>query len=113
VSVLKSGQPLPVHVQVRTGPLIQPVAATDLNVVVQKSDARNMQIVYDVPPAIDGPVKTGEPLGRVVVHNNGQVMMEVMAISPIAFSLPTAQTNGEAYNAAAPPEYNPNNQVNQ
>jgi len=113
VAVLKSGDPLPVHVQVHEGPLIQPVAATDLNVVVQKSDARNMQIVYDVPPAIDGPVKTGEPLGRVVVHNNGQVMMEVMAISPIAFSLPTAQTNGEAYNAAAPPEYNPNNQVNQ
>ncbi len=112
VAVLKSGEPLPVHVQVRAGPLIQPVAATDLNVVVRKAEAGAVQVVYDVPPAIEGPVKTGEPLGRVVVHNNGEVVTEVMAISPVAFSVPTAQT-GEAYNASTPPEYNPNNQVNQ
>jgi serine-type D-Ala-D-Ala carboxypeptidase (penicillin-binding protein 5/6) len=111
VAVLKSGEPLPVHVQVHEGPLIQPVAATDLNVVLPKSDARNMQVVYDVPPAIDGPVTTGEPLGRVVVHNNGQVMTEVMAISPIAYTAPHT-LGGEAYNASAPPESNPN-QVNQ
>jgi serine-type D-Ala-D-Ala carboxypeptidase (penicillin-binding protein 5/6) len=111
VAVLKSGDPLPVHVQVHEGPLIQPVAATDLNVVLPKSDARNMQVVYDVPPAIDGPVTTGEPLGRVVVHNNGQVMTEVMAISPVAFTAPHT-LGGEAYNASAPPEYNPNNQEN-
>jgi D-alanyl-D-alanine carboxypeptidase (penicillin-binding protein 5/6) len=111
VAVLKSGEPLPVHVQVHEGPLIQPVAATDLNVVLPKSDARNMQVVYDVPPAIDGPVTTGEPLGRVVVHNNGQIMTEVMAISPIAYTAPHT-LGGEAYNASAPPEYNPNNQEN-
>jgi D-alanyl-D-alanine carboxypeptidase (penicillin-binding protein 5/6) len=111
VAVLKSGEPLPVHVQVHQGPLIQPVAATDLNVVVPKSDARNMQVVYDVPPAIDGPVTTGEPLGRVVVHNNGQIMTEVMAISPIAYTAPHT-LGGEAYNASAPPEYTPNNQEN-
>lgn len=107
VSLLRSGEPLPVHVQVHQGPLIQPVAATDLNVVVPKADARTMQVVYDVPPAIDGPVTTGEPLGRVVVHNNGAVMTEVMAISPVAFT-PPHTLGGEAYNASAPPEYNPN-----
>jgi serine-type D-Ala-D-Ala carboxypeptidase (penicillin-binding protein 5/6) len=109
VALLRSGEPLPVHVQVHAGPLIQPVAATDLNVVLPKSDARNMQVVYDVPPAIDGPVTTGEPLGRVVVHNNGEVMTEVMAISPVAFT-PPHTLGGEAYNASAPPEYNPNSQ---
>ncbi len=111
IAVLKSGEPLPVHVQVHAGPLIQPIAATDLNVVLPKSDVGAMQVVYDVPPAIDGPVTTGEPLGRVVVHNNGQVMTEVMAISPIAFTAPHT-LGGEAYNASAPPEYNPNNQEN-
>jgi serine-type D-Ala-D-Ala carboxypeptidase (penicillin-binding protein 5/6) len=115
VSLLKSGEPLPVHVQVHSGPLIQPVAASDLKVVVPKGDVPGVQVVYDVPPAIDGPVATGEPLGRVVVHNNGQVMTEVMAISPVAYSVPTAQTvPGEAYNnASTPPTQDPPPQVSQ
>lgn len=114
VSLLKSGEPLPVHVQVHSGPLIQPVAASDLKVVVPKGDVPGVQVVYDVPPAIDGPVATGEPLGRVVVHNNGQVMTEVMAISPVAYSVPTAQiVPGEAYNASTPPTQDPPSQVSQ
>ncbi len=107
VSLLKSGQPLPVQVQVSSGPLIQPVAASDLKVVVPKTDASAVKLVYDVAPAIDGPVATGETLGRVVVQNQGQVMTEVTAISPITFAAP--QTGpGEAYNASPPPSYNPN-----
>jgi len=109
IPLLKSGQALPVHVQVSSGPLIQPVAAADLKVVVSKADAPTVQVVYDVPSSINGPVVNGEPLGRVVVHNNGQVMTEVMAISPITFAAPTEQTGaGEAYNASAPPQYNSN-----
>jgi D-alanyl-D-alanine carboxypeptidase (penicillin-binding protein 5/6) len=109
VSLLKSGQPLPVQVQVHSGPLIQPVAATDLKVVVSKVDVSTLQVVYDIPSAIDGPVTTGEPLGRVIVHNQGQVMTEVMAICPLGFAAPAVPTGpGEAYNASAPPDYNPN-----
>ncbi len=107
VSLLKSGQPLPVQVQVHAGPLIQPVAATDLKVVVPKVDASTVQVVYDVAPAIDAPVTTGEPLGRIVVHNNGQVVTECMAISPIAYTAPHT-LGGEAYNASAPPQFNSN-----
>jgi len=113
VSILKSGQPLPVQVQVHSGPMIQPVAAADLKVVVPKADVSTVQVVYDVPPVIDGPVTSGEPLGRVVVHNNGKVMTEVMAICPLGFVAPTEPAGaGEAYNASAPPDYNPN-QVSQ
>ncbi len=107
--LLKSGQPLPVQVQIHSGPLIQPVAAADLKVVVSKADASSVQVVYDVPPTINGPVVNGESLGKVVVHNNGQVMTEVMAICPITFAAPAEQTGpGEAYNASAPPQFNPN-----
>ena len=107
LSLLRSNQPLPVQVQVSSGPLIQPVAASDLKVVVPRADASAVKLVYDVPPAIDGPVATGEPLGRVIVQDQGQVMTEVMAISPITFA--AAQTGaGEASNASAPPPYNPN-----
>jgi D-alanyl-D-alanine carboxypeptidase (penicillin-binding protein 5/6) len=107
ISLLRSGQPLPVQVQVHEGPLIQPVAANDLKVVVPKADVSTVRVVYDVAPAIDGPVTTGEPLGRVVAQNMGQVMTEVMAVSPIAFTAPHT-LGSETYNAAAPPSYNPN-----
>ncbi|MGA7872665.1 MAG: hypothetical protein WCA22_17390, partial [Candidatus Binatus sp.] len=107
VSLLRSNQPLPVEVQVHEGPLIQPVAASALKVVVPKADASAVKLVYDIPPAIDGSVVAGEPLGRVLVQDEGQVMTEVMAISPITFA--GAQTGpGEAYNASAPPSDNPN-----
>jgi serine-type D-Ala-D-Ala carboxypeptidase (penicillin-binding protein 5/6) len=111
VSLLRSGQPLPVQVQVHQGPLIQPVAASDLRLVVRKADASGVRLVYDVAPAIDGPVTTGEPLGRVIAQDEGQAASEVMAISPIAFTAPHT-LSGEAYNASAPPQYSPN-QVNQ
>jgi D-alanyl-D-alanine carboxypeptidase (penicillin-binding protein 5/6) len=111
VSLLRSNQPLPVQVQVSSGPLIQPVAASDLKVVVPRADASAVKLVYDVPPVIDGPVATGEPLGRVIVENQGQVMTEVMAISPITFAAPRTGP-GEAYNASVPPPYN-RNQENQ
>ncbi len=107
VSLLRSNQPLPVQVQVNSGPLIQPVAASDLKVVVPRADVSAVKLVYDVPPVINGPVATGEPLGRVIVQNQGEVMTEVMAISPITFAAPPTGP-GEAYNASAPPSYNPN-----
>jgi len=107
VSLLKSGQPLPVHVQVHEGPLIQPVASSELKLVVPKADASAVRLVYDIPPAVDGPVTTGEPLGRVIAQDEGTVATEVMAISPIAFTAPHT-LSGEAYNASAPPSTNPN-----
>jgi len=112
VSLLKSGQPIPVQVQVHQGPLIQPVAATDLKLVVRKADAATVKVVYDVAPAIDGPITTGEPLGRVIAQDEGQAATEVMAISPIAFT-PPHSLGGEAYNAAAPVPNNNPGQENQ
>jgi serine-type D-Ala-D-Ala carboxypeptidase (penicillin-binding protein 5/6) len=106
VSLLKSGQPIPVQVQVHQGPLIQPVASSDLKLVVRKADASAVRVVYDVAPAIDGPVTTGEPLGRVIAQDEGQAATEVTAISPIAFTAPHT-LGGEAYNASAPPPSNP------
>ncbi len=102
VSLLRSGQPLPVHVQVHEGPLIQPVAATDLKLVVRKADAAAVRVVYDVAPAIDGPVTSGEPLGRVIAQDEGEAATEVTAISPIAFT-PPHTLGGQAYNGSAPP----------
>jgi D-alanyl-D-alanine carboxypeptidase (penicillin-binding protein 5/6) len=106
VSLVKSGQPIPVQVQVAQGPLIQPVAANELKLVVRKGDAAALRVVYDVAPAINGPVTTGEPLGRVIAQDGGQAATEVMAISPIAFT-PPHTLGGEAYNAAAPVPNNP------
>jgi D-alanyl-D-alanine carboxypeptidase (penicillin-binding protein 5/6) len=112
VSLVRSGQPLPIHVQVHEGPLIQPVAATDLKMVVRKADAGAVKVVYDIAPEINGPITTGEPLGRVIAQDEGQAATEVMAISPVAFT-PPHTLGGEAYNAAAPPPNNNPGQENQ
>ena len=106
VALLRSGQSLPVHVQVHEGPLIQPVAASDLKLVVPRADASAVRVVYDVAPAIDGPVTTGEPLGRVIAQDEGTAVTEVVAISPIAFTAPHT-LGGETYNPSAPPSDNP------
>jgi serine-type D-Ala-D-Ala carboxypeptidase (penicillin-binding protein 5/6) len=112
VSLVRSGQPLPIHVQVHEGPLIQPVAATDLKMVVRKADAAAVRVVYDIAPSINGPITTGEPLGRVIAQDEGQAATEVMAISPVAFT-PPHTLGGEAYNAAAPVPNNNPGQENQ
>jgi serine-type D-Ala-D-Ala carboxypeptidase (penicillin-binding protein 5/6) len=86
VSLLRTGEPLPVHVQVEFGPTIQPVAASDLNVVLPKTDTSGVKLEYKVPPAIAGPVQTGQRLGEVVANSHGEMVTEIAAVSPIAVS---------------------------
>ncbi len=120
VSLLRSGEPLPVQVQVESGPLIQPVAQRDLIVVLPKDNVAGLKVEYEVPPRIAGPVKTGEELGRVVAHDHGGVLNEISAVSPIAVGQPveqgqygsdswdgqrqpSAQYGGDAWSAIRPP----------
>jgi D-alanyl-D-alanine carboxypeptidase (penicillin-binding protein 5/6) len=103
VALLKSGEALPMQVQVRGGPAIHPVAASDLKVVMRKSDVSSVKLVYDVPPMVDGPLKAGDSMGRVVVHSQGDVLTEASAICPIAIDAPRAQVISEGYNPEAPP----------
>ncbi|MGH7815149.1 MAG: D-alanyl-D-alanine carboxypeptidase family protein [Candidatus Binataceae bacterium] len=108
VPLLRSGQVLPVTVQVRSGPAVRPYAAHALNVVVRKSTADAVQVVYDVPHSVVGPVYTGEPLGQVVVRDGASVVTEMPALCPIDFR-PAALTpfdRGQAErNAAAARNY--------
>ncbi|MDO8433244.1 MAG: D-alanyl-D-alanine carboxypeptidase family protein [Candidatus Binatus sp.] len=103
VSLLKSGEALPVQVQIRSGPAIRPVAASDLNVVMRKTDVSSVKLVYDIPPMVEGPLRPGDPLGRVTVHSQGEVLTEASAICPIAFTTPSDQVVTEGYNAVAAP----------
>jgi D-alanyl-D-alanine carboxypeptidase (penicillin-binding protein 5/6) len=103
VALLKAGEALPVQVQVRSGPAFRPVASSDLKVVMRKSDVSTVKLVYDVPPMVDGPLKPGDALGKVVVHSQGTVITEASAICPIAIDAPRAQVISEGYNPDAPP----------
>jgi D-alanyl-D-alanine carboxypeptidase (penicillin-binding protein 5/6) len=99
VAVLKRGEPLPVHVQVESGPLIQPVAPRDIALVVPKKEAADLKLVYDVPGMISGPVTPGKPMGEVMVTDNGQVMSKFSAICPM---IEPAATLKSALTAAGP-----------
>ena len=115
VSLLRSGEPLPVLVKVQSGQTIKPVAARDLKVVLPKTDVSSIKVVYDIAPTISGPVRSGEPLGRVVVKDGAAGdLTEVTAISPVDLGQPSEQIGtSEAYGATAPPQDYNHQQVNQ
>ncbi|MGH7933870.1 MAG: D-alanyl-D-alanine carboxypeptidase family protein [Candidatus Binataceae bacterium] len=97
VKVLKRGQPLPVHVQVESGPLIQPVAQRDLAVVVPKNDLSALKVEYDVPGMINGPVTTGQSVGQVILMVGDDVMSSENAVCPLIE--PAATRNAAAPNS--------------
>lgn len=106
VSLLKSGQPLPVQVQAESGKMIQPIAAGDLKVVLPKDDVGSLKVTYQVPNAVAGPVTSGETLGRVVARDRGEEISEIAAVSPIAVSAPQAAQASDGWNPPRPTAYN-------
>ncbi len=91
VQVMRSGEPLPVHVQVGPTASIQPIAPHDVNVVLPKSDVAGVHLEYKVPSTINGSLTVGESVGAVLVQNHGETVTEVTVVSPIAVEVPTEQ----------------------
>jgi D-alanyl-D-alanine carboxypeptidase (penicillin-binding protein 5/6) len=99
VALLRQGQPLPVHVQVESGPTIQPIAAGDVKLVVPKSELSDISLQYSVPETVNAPVVIGEPVGQVIVLDRSEVLTKVNALCPIpigAQSLGATAENGAA-----------------
>jgi D-alanyl-D-alanine carboxypeptidase (penicillin-binding protein 5/6) len=104
VSLLKQGEALPVRVQADAGKVIQPVAASELRVVLPKNEVDLLKVEYRVPMSVSGPVHTGEPLGKVIVHAGPTVLDEISAVSPVSVNLPDASHDG--WNPPAAAAYN-------
>jgi D-alanyl-D-alanine carboxypeptidase (penicillin-binding protein 5/6) len=100
VHLINRGEALPVQVQVQAGPLIQPVADSDIALVVPKDQAPNVKIEYSVPQVVQGPLTNGESLGQVIAKNGGQVLAKVDAVSPIAVAA-APPANGTVVDGAA------------
>jgi serine-type D-Ala-D-Ala carboxypeptidase (penicillin-binding protein 5/6) len=83
VQVLRRGEPLPVHVQVQSGQIIQPISESDIALVVPKTETSAVRLEYDVPGMVNGPVASGDSLGQVIVLNGGDVLTKVDAICPL------------------------------
>jgi D-alanyl-D-alanine carboxypeptidase (penicillin-binding protein 5/6) len=96
VQVLRRGQPLPVLVRVPAGRTIQPVAESDLSLVIPKDQTAGVTLEYSVPPVIDRPLAYGDPVGQVIVMNGGEVMSRVDAICPVGVGEPPHQLGAPA-----------------
>ena len=83
VSLLRQGQPLPVHVQVESGEVIQPIAAGDVKLLVRKSDVNDLRLKYNMLQVVNAPVVNGEAVGQVIVSDGNQELATINAISPI------------------------------
>jgi serine-type D-Ala-D-Ala carboxypeptidase (penicillin-binding protein 5/6) len=82
VEVLRRGEPLPVEVQVQSGGIIQPVSESDIAVVLPKDRVPDVQLKFDIPPSISGPVAYGDTIGHVTVLDGSEVMTTVDAVCP-------------------------------
>ncbi len=111
VAVLRGGAALPVRVQLRSGPVIQPVAARDVKVVLPKGDVAGIRLEYRGPAIINGPVTSGERLGKIVVRDRGATLAEVGALSPVTVTGGGAQDGARANYGAivAPASYRQEN----
>ncbi len=83
VALLRQGEPLPIHVQIESGPAIQPIAASDVKLVVPKSELNAISFQYDVPQAMNMPVADGETVGHVIVRDGGQILARINAVCPL------------------------------
>lgn len=100
IQVLKRGEPLPVHVQVESGPSIQPVSESDIALVLRKSQMSDLKVEYSIPPMVNGPVSFGEPLGQVIVMEGDEVMTKVDAICPVGIGEAPRQLNATTVTGA-------------
>jgi D-alanyl-D-alanine carboxypeptidase (penicillin-binding protein 5/6) len=100
VELLKRGEPLPVHVQVTAGPLIQPISQNEVALVLRKDQVPSLRLAYSVPPVISGPVAPGTPLGQVTVMEGSEVVARSDAISPLSSPLPPVTLSPLANDAA-------------
>jgi len=82
IQILKRGEPLPVHVQVQSGGIIQPVSQNDISVILPKRRVPDVRLKYDIPPVITGPVAGGDAMGHITVLDGGETMTTVDAICP-------------------------------
>ena len=83
VQVMRAGEPLPVNFRVGYGPVIQPVAARDVKLILARGSASDIRFEYRVPPNIAGPLQSGATVGSVLVRKKGEILTEVAALCPI------------------------------
>jgi D-alanyl-D-alanine carboxypeptidase (penicillin-binding protein 5/6) len=95
VHLVNRGQALPVHVQVESGPLIQPVAEDDIALVLSRAQIADVKLEYSVPPMVQGPLTSGESLGQVIVRDGGDVVTRVDAIAPVAVGAASASLSSQ------------------
>ncbi|HJU29345.1 MAG TPA: D-alanyl-D-alanine carboxypeptidase family protein, partial [Candidatus Binataceae bacterium] len=88
VQVLRRGQPLPVEVRVQAGRVVQPIAESDISLVIPKAQTAGVTLEYSVPPVIDRPLAYGDPVGQIIVMDGGEVMTRVDAICPVGVGEP-------------------------
>jgi D-alanyl-D-alanine carboxypeptidase (penicillin-binding protein 5/6) len=82
VAILKQGQLLPVHVQIGTGALVQPVVASNLTMLLPKKRLQELKFDYDFPDAVGSSLPGGTPLGDVVVWDGSRQLAKVAGLVP-------------------------------
>ncbi len=96
VQVLRRGEPLPVQVQVQSGPVIHPISESNLALVVRKTQTSALTLEYNVPQMVNGPIASGDSVGQVIVLDGGEVLTKANAVCPLTVGEPQQQRPGDS-----------------
>ncbi|MFN8625892.1 MAG: serine hydrolase [Candidatus Binatia bacterium] len=84
VELIRSGEPVNLPVRVRHGslPQLTPIAGETMSLLRERNAERDLQLRYQLPVAVDAPVKRHQAVGEVIVEERGQLLAVVPLLSP-------------------------------
>ena len=60
------------------------MSASDLALVLRKTEVASVKLEYSVPPLVSGPIALGAQLGQITVLSGDEVMTRMGVVSPVA-----------------------------
>lgn len=86
VEVAREGEPVNLAVRVLRGAVSQltPVAARPLSLLRQRGDECDLELRYQLPVAVNAPLKRQQLIGEVIVQEKGQLLAVIPLSSPIS-----------------------------
>jgi len=84
LELIRYAEPVNLPVRVRHGsvPQLTPIAGAAFSLLRQREHERDLQLRYQVPTALDAPVRRHQAVGEIIVEEKGQLVTVVPLLSP-------------------------------
>ena len=96
--LVKAGEPLAIDVRVQNGstPIVRPVAGRGSSFLLRKGEEKQLEVSFQVPAIVAGPITANQPLGEIIVRDGQQIVAVIPAVAPNAVDVPNGTAAGAA-----------------